>query len=94
MASLAMDASHDDHPDQGASLWPRPALAWPPPRDTTSAGDLRIPCSLSSSPGPVFDMDAARIGSPPCFSARQARHRHSQEEEASDSPVVHWIVGR
>lgn len=89
-----MDASHDDHPDQGASLWPSPALAWPPPRDTTSAGDLRIPCSLSSSPGPVFDMDAARIGSPPCFSARQARHRHSQEEEASYSPVVHWIVGR
>lgn len=31
-----------------AQPWP----GWPPPRVTTSAGDLRIPCSLSSSPGP------------------------------------------
>lgn len=77
---------------------PSPGLAGRPPRVTTSAGDLRIPCSLSSSPGPVFDMDAARIGSPPC-SAR-ARHRNHLSigrrrcVASSYSPVVHWIVGR
>lgn len=77
---------------------PSPGLAGRPPGVTTSAGDLRIPCSLSSSPGPVFDMDAARIGSPPC-SAR-ARHRNHLSigrrrcVASSYSPVVHWIVGR
>lgn len=73
-----------------------PVQPWPgrPPRDTTSAGDLRIPCSLSSSPGPVstwtLQESVRRLASararPGTGTARE-RKRHTAPSSTGSSAV-------